>query len=205
MIVGADGVVRVSFRIPGPADHLQIGPSGEVWVSFGDQGRNRVALAAEALVCFSRDLEPTFRFNQVARQRDLPLLYVCYALNVNSDGDVYAYYYPASAEDYFPLARIRDNDISDFWQITTAGAHALIVDGTRALLAGTYEEPQRLTVLDLASGEAEEATAVDQDGRPIPFGDRQGHPLASRSVWGRGNVLYLLDARGVWAITVPMK
>jgi hypothetical protein len=195
MVVDAGGEVRERFAISDGVEHVQIDPDHNLWVGYFDEGVvGYLTLAPEGLVRFGPSREATFRFNTLARTRGIPELWDCYALNVASGRDVYTYYYGESVDEYFPVVHIRDGDIADVWRITTVrGAHGLAVDGTRALFSGVYQRPQRLNLVDLKTGVARAITATDDTGRLIAF----------EHAWGRGNILYLLDARGVWALTVP--
>ncbi len=205
MIVTADGTESQRFTLFDGIEDVQIDLANRVWVSYFDEGVfGGQELPAEGLVCFDANLVPTLRFNSLAIARGIPEMYDCYALNVAPTADTYAYYYGESAERYFPLVHLRDGQVADVWQITTVrGAHSVAVGTTHALFGGAYRHPERLALVDLATGETEDILAVDQDGRPIITTANEGSPLASVLIWGRGNCLYFLDRRGVWELAIP--
>jgi hypothetical protein len=205
IIVDWDGAVRRRFTLSDGIEDTQVDPAGRLWVSYFDEGIfSGLDLSREGLVCFSRDLEPTLRFNTLAQRGGLPQMYDCYALNVASHHDAYTYYYGESVDTYWPLVHLCDGNIAQMWQITAVqGAHALAIDDTRVLFGGAYQHPERLTLVDLATGAWEEAIAADDDGQPIKVLVDASRPLASPPIWGRGRLLYVLDARGIWELAIP--
>jgi len=103
----------------------------------------------------------------------------CYALNVATDA-VWIYYYTD-----FDLMRIAADGSVRRWRTQTSGAHALAVDGARALLVGSYGKPLSATLCRLSNASVTAISKVDirhADGR-VPSG----------KVVGRGDALYAVE------------
>lgn len=205
MIVTTDGIVQRRLTLSDGIEDVQVDAADRIWVSYFDEGVfSGLEFSAEGLVCFAPNLDPILRFNTLARSRGLPQMYDCYALNVASTRDTYAYFWGASDVSYFPFVRLRNGDVAHHWQITTVkGAHAVAIDRVQALFGGGYQHPGRLTLMDLATGKSEEVVATDSDGQPITEANEPDGVSTTPLIWGRGNRLYLLDHRGVWELTVP--
>lgn len=202
LVVDRDGKVSERLSLGGGVQTVQKSASS-LWVGYSDEGIFKyTGISRDGLVHLDRNFQPIFRFNRSARGHGFPLMYDCYALNVASSGDVFTYYY--SAKEYFPLAHIRDDHIVQIWPIQhLLGAYAFAIAESRLLLAGAYRNPQRLTLLDLQTDISDEAIAVDGEGNVLTFAEQSRYEIHSPTVWGRGDTLYLLDERGVWAVAVP--
>lgn len=195
-------MVGKRFRVHSGVEDIQADLAGNLWVSYEDEATMAGSgIAEEGLGIRGPDLAPRFRFNSLAKQRGLPRILNVYALNVAPEGDAYAYYYGVKPKDpwCFTFLHLHDAKLVDARKIAQVeGAKALAVDGSRLLLARVYDDPQRLTLLDLATGNSERIAAVDPEGQEIRVLDDFPSLLNRRPYWGRGSVLYLLDARGVW-------
>ncbi|HEX5415779.1 MAG TPA: hypothetical protein VFZ25_08925 [Chloroflexota bacterium] len=204
LVVGEDGVVQRRFRLHYGVGDVQVDTAGNLWIGYEDEATmGGSGLAREGLAGLGPELAPRFRFNSLAKQRGLPRILNVYALNVASARDGYAYYYGVRLNDpwCFTLVQLRDAKLVGARKITELeGAHAFAVDDDRLLLAGVYGDRQRLTLLDLATGESETVVAVDPEGREIRVVEDFLSLMNQRPYWGRGSILYLLDARGVWEV-----
>ena len=70
------------------------------------------------------------------RPRVLPLIYDCYALNVDGEDAVVCFYGLAIAK--FHLVSVRADVATEHGISPVTGVHGLVVDGARALLVGGY-------------------------------------------------------------------
>jgi hypothetical protein len=95
-IVDVSGDVLEAFHAGDGVEDVQTTGSGEIWISYFDEGIFRGDdLGQGGLVCLDDAGRQRFSFNQLATAADLPPIYDCYALNVASDDDVWLHYYDA--------------------------------------------------------------------------------------------------------------
>jgi hypothetical protein len=183
-VLDRDGtLVRQLSLGEGIAD-VQTTSGSDVWVSYFDEG---VFKAGEpGLACFDHVGERVFAFNSsIANNDDVPIIHDCYAMNVESDNEVWLYYYSA-----FPLVRLVDKQLAGIWPRTPGlGAHAFAVGERSVLFAGDYGDTTTITRHFPESGRAEMARAIGQ-GQAVEF---------TRAA-GRGDSLYLLTNTAIWLV-----
>jgi hypothetical protein len=184
-IVGPTGDALGTFRAGNGIEDLQTTASGDIWISYFDEGVFRGDGFGQAgLVCLDDTGQLRFSFNEVAPRANLPPIYDCYALNVSSDDDVWLHYYEA-----FPLVHLhRREATSIFGDLPVDGGHALAINGQQVLLAGVAGD--EIWFFSIGSRVAEQLTPVDAAGLPL-------HP---QSPTARGSRLYFSDRDALWAI-----
>jgi len=138
--------------------HVLTTPTGYVWVGYIDEGVfGNGGPGAHGLVRFAPDLTVDWGCPE-------GLISDCYALNV--DGET-AWTCPYAD---FPVLRIRNGEIRE-WRNPVAGAHGLLVHGSRVALVSGYDLPHdRLTVGELRDEfhPTEEWTLTLPEGQPLP-------------------------------------
>lgn len=183
------------FTVGDGIQDLRTTPNGSTWASYFDEGvfgnygwngPGPECIGSSGCVCFDADGTPCFRFSPKDAGTDA----ICdaYAMNVVNDGDVWLYFYTE-----FPIVHIL-NGAYRAWECGIAGARALAVNESRALLFGDYEEPNLVRVLRLSpegktTGEAE-----------MLLTDESGVAIDNARAFGVGKNLYLLRGREVLVV-----
>ena len=181
-VFGNDGKLLESFRTADAVADAQISATGDIWVSYFDESDEG------QLDCFDDRGQRLFTYHPLWEEHDLPPLVDSYALNVSSDTETWVYYYSD-----FPLVHLVDRRLAGHWDASTVpGAHAVAVDGHRALCAGRYNRPNGLFLFDLQTGSVEELQAAYESGRDVSL---------EGSRWlGRGPRLYIGDSFHLYTI-----
>ena len=98
-IYGNDGELVKSFHVGDGIEDLQTTETGDVWVSYFDEGVfGDLPLGSSGLVCFSLDGAVHFQFSREWRPDGLQFVADCYVVNVVTNEDVWFCYYES-----FPL------------------------------------------------------------------------------------------------------
>jgi len=171
-----------AFHLGDGIESVQTTPNGEaIWVSYFDEGVfGGGGLEYNGLVCFDRDGTPTLRFSELPHgDLTVPDIADCYALNVASDTETWAYYYTD-----FPLVQIKSGEVESVRNdLKIAGSKAFAVFNNRALMGGGYNETDRLHLLNLRNEKLHKKIVhpVTESGDDIPTTD----------AFARGRFLYL--------------
>ncbi|WP_432866724.1 hypothetical protein [Microbispora rosea] len=182
----AGELLREGVLGDGIAD-VQTTPSGEIWVSYFDEGvygnfgwgeaEGPAPIGSPGLIRFRSDLDVAWRYPY---DSTFGAISDCYALNVVGE-EAWAYYYTD-----FPIVRIGTDAVAG-WSTEVHGAHALVVADDRAVLVGGYGEDRHRLVVGSLQGEAfsadRPARLVMPDGRPVP---------RTATVLGRGSELHVV-------------
>ncbi len=177
-VYNTEGEEEWSFHAGDGIEEVQTTRDAQVWVSYFDEGvYGDQEPGRSGLVAFDERGRIVFRFDEMPGPSSS--ISDCYALNVASDRDVWAYYYTD-----FPLVHVRDRRFGREWQrVPVRGSHAFAVTEGRALFAGSYEVRELLFLVDLDTMEADALRPVDQDGNEVRFDQ----------AFGRGSRLYLVS------------
>ncbi|WP_127508208.1 hypothetical protein [Actinoplanes solisilvae] len=127
------------------------------------------------------------------RTGELPLIYDCYALNVDGEDAVVCFLGMEVLQ--FPIVSVRDGTATDHGTSPVPGVHGLLVDGDRALLVGGYPPDfDVLTATSLGMG-ASGSDAVSRLIRP------DGRELRQARRFCRGGTLYVFFDGTICATT----
>jgi hypothetical protein len=140
-------------------------------------------LSKHGLVCYDDRLAATWRY---PRTGELPLIFDCYALNVDGEDAVVCFLGMRLAT--FHLVSVRAGVATDHGISPVAGVHGLLIEGVKALLVGGYPpEFDVLTPIQLgtavSSGDGVIRRLTRPDGREVWHARR----------FCRGPVLYVFD------------
>jgi hypothetical protein len=182
-----------SFDVGDGVESVQVSPSGEIWVSYFDEGIfGRSALAAEGVVCL--DAAGQVLHTPTTNQLRLPPIIDCYAMNVCRNGDVWLFYY-----DAFPLVRIRNGRVQTVVSNVPHAAHyakAVAVHGDDVLFGGRYDGKSDLLVrYSLRTRQAEELLLRGPEGECISYERAFGRDCSLYFV--AGDSLLSVDLRTV--------
>jgi hypothetical protein len=163
---------------------VQATSSGVIWTSFFDEGvfgnygwQNPVG--ASGLVAWDSDGNKLYEF----QPRDgLDSICDCYALNVESEEDVWLYYYTE-----FPLVRLRRRHIESVWKMPLGGSDAFAVSAGHALFRGGYKDRDTYQLFSLGPGGEPKLVAK------IELRDKNGSKLVAGRVVGRADTIHLVS------------
>ncbi|PYX51931.1 MAG: hypothetical protein DMG76_30690 [Acidobacteria bacterium] len=122
---------------------------------------------------------------------ELDAMSVCYALNVQSDDDVWCYYYTD-----FPLVHLHGQKIVSVLQIPVSGSDAFAVWGNHALFRGECKNHDTYRLLSLSS--AGEATLLAE----IELYNREGVKITAERVVGRADNIHFLSGQVLYKVGV---
>lgn len=183
-VYGVDGTRRRAFRTGDGVQSIQATVTGDVWVSYFDEGifgncswGDGEPPSASGLARFDTEGLVTHRFSPPAGGGEI---HDCYALNVAQE-HVWAYYYSA-----FDLVRIDRAGRCRAWRTPVAGADALTVHRNRVLLYGGYGDERAAAVVGRLGADGLE------DLQSLGIVGSGGDTLVPDRVVGRGQFLHLL-------------
>lgn len=163
---------------------VQATSSGVIWTSYFDEGvfgnygwQNPVG--ASGLVAWDSAGNKLYEFEP----RDgLDSICDCYALNVESEDDVWLYYYTA-----FPLVRLRRRQIESVWKIPLRGSDAFAVSAGHALFHCGYKDRDTCQLFSVGPGAEPKLVAT------IVLRDENGSQLVPGWVVGRADTIHLVS------------
>jgi hypothetical protein len=162
---------------------VQTTSGGMIWTSYFDEGVFgnygwECPVGASGLVAWDSAGIKVYEF----QPRDgLDSICDCYALNVESEEDVWLYYYTE-----FPLVRLRRRKIESIWKMPLGGSGAFAISGGHALFRGEYKDWDTYQLFSLGT-----------DGKPelvakIELLDKNGNKLVAERVVGRADAIHLV-------------
>lgn len=174
---------------------VQATSRGTIWTSYFDEGIFgnygwQSPVGASGLVAWDSAGSKMYEFEP---RNGLDSICDCYALNVESDEDVWLYYYTE-----FPLVRLRDRKIESVWKMPLDGSGAFAVSAGHALFRGGYKDAETYQLFSLGPGGTPELLAK------IELRDKNGEKLVAGRVVGRGNVIHLVSDGFLYRFDVQM-
>lgn len=172
-------------------EHLQTTARGEIWTGYFDEGVfGDDPISTTGLVAWDAQGTSVFRYDPPA---PLDSMADCYALNLASHDETWLCYYTG-----FPLVQLRDHRIVRSWTLPdpAIGSHAFAVHHRHVLFAGGYRHRDTYHLLSLDDGPQACAAAS------FELIDEDGEPLRAARVAGRGDTLYLLSGRRIYACDI---
>jgi hypothetical protein len=161
---------------------VQATTEGAIWTSFFDEGVFgnygwQSPVGASGLVAWDSGGNKLYEFQPSA---SLDSICDCYALNVESEEDVWFYYYTE-----FPLVRLHCREIQSVWRMPLRGSNAFAISVDHALFRGGYEERDTYHLFSL--GPDGKATMVAK----FELRDQNGSKLVASRVVARADTIYL--------------
>jgi len=179
-----DGTFSREILLGDGINSVQTTQRGVIWTSFSDEGIFGnfgwdAPLGASGLVAWDGTGNKLFEFQP---SQGLDSMCDCYALNVESEQDVWCYYYTE-----FPLVRLRDRKIESIWRMSLGGSDAFAVSDEYALFRGGYRERDTYRLFRLGSaGEVELLSELE-------LLDLNGERIIAERVVGRGDAIHLIS------------
>ena len=182
-VYSSEGAVVGQGSLGDGISHMLVSEAGDLWVGYFDEGVfGGAEVASHGLARFTPELEVAWVYPFGTSFGPID---DCYALNVG--GDVaWAYYY-----SNFPIVRLGNDKVSG-WATDLSGGHALLVEGSRALVLGGYENGDRVVRGSLSSDETFHVseTGLLRADEEVPLSG------PTRGI-SRGSVLHMFAGR-VW-------
>jgi hypothetical protein len=168
---------------------------GRIWVAYGDEGifgnfgwgsPGPTPVGAAGLVCFAETGEKIWEYpaNSDGMMAD------CYALNVSGPEASICFYTD------FPVCRISSDFELTYWKTELAGCRAFAISKSTALFSGQYKDSPDTAYLGRFETDGLMSTRQVRLLLPDGSGTPKGQLL------GRGQHLYLFDARSVYRATL---
>lgn len=172
---------------------VQATSNGVIWTSYFDEGVFgnygwTDPVGASGLVAWGSDGNRVFAFQP---REDLDSICDCYALNVESEDDVWFYYYTE-----FPLIRLRRREIESIWKMPVGGSDAFAVSAGHVLFRGGYENRDTYLLYSLGSGSKPKLVAE------IELRDTSGGKLVTDRVVGRAGAIHMIKDGFLYRVEV---
>lgn len=161
----------------------------KVWVSYFDEGIFGSygwdsPLGCAGLVEWTLDGEKSYEFEP---SDGLDYMADCYSLNIDLNGDVWCYYYTE-----FPIVRIIDRAIADYWESPVQGASRFSVSFPYVLFVGGYEDKSLFQLVKLHQDR--KANII----RKFRLVDKQGATIEPEQIAVRGQKMAVFIAGRVY-------
>jgi len=127
-----DSTLRRSFSLGDAIESTQTTSTGEIWTSYFDE---YLIQDLHGLHRWDRHGNEVYRYQPVAGLNSIDFIADCYAMNVVSDDTIWIYYYTD-----FPLVKIIDDEIVDYWQSSIYGSHWFAVHNNHIVFVGSYDD-----------------------------------------------------------------
>jgi hypothetical protein len=172
---------------------VQATSNGTIWTSFFDEGVFGnfgwdEPIGSSGLVAWDSTGNKIYGFQPTD---GLDSICDCYALNVESDTDVWLYYYTE-----FPLVHLHHKKIQSVWNMPISGSDGFAVSGSRALFRGGYGDRDTYHLFSLNNNGKVKLLKL------LKFTDEARQTIIAESVVGRGGSLYILSNGLVYGVFV---
>jgi hypothetical protein len=172
---------------------VQTTSDGVIWTSFFDEGVFgnygwQSPVGASGLVAWNSSGKKLYEFRPSA---GLDSICDCYALNVESEEDVWFYYYTE-----FPLVRLHARKIEATWKMPLGGSEAFAVSAQHALFRGGYKDRDTYQLFSLGRNGKVELIAK------IELRDEDGIKLMTNRVIGRAGAIHLVSNGFLYRVDV---
>jgi hypothetical protein len=172
---------------------VQATSGGVIWTSYFDEGVFgnfgwQSPVGASGLVAWDSAGNKVYEFEP----RDgLDSICDCYALNVESEKDVWLYYYTE-----FPLVRLRRREIESVWKMPLGGSGAFAVSAGHALFRGGYKDQDTYHLFSLGPRGKPELVAK------IELRDQNGGRLVAGRAVGRADAIHFVSDGFLYRVDV---
>lgn len=192
-VYSRDGKFIRSILLGDGIQSVQTTSDGLIWTSFFDEGIFgnfgwKDPLGASGLVAWDFAGNKLYEFDPPV---GLDTMCDCYALNVESDNDVWCYYYTE-----FPLVHLRDRKVETFWEAPIKGSSAFAVFAGHALFRGGYKEGDTYHLYSLESNQQMKEVAQ------IELQDNNNNKLVAERVVARGDAIHLLSGGNLYSVEI---
>lgn len=185
-----------SFHMGDGIEDVQVTQTGEIWASYFDEGVFGESIGTSGLLCFDRQGNKIFdfeKFIEESKNKMIPYIADCYALNVCSDETVYLYYYTD-----FPLLAVHNKTDFELFQEEVlskspiGGSHAFAVWDSTVLFAHGYKQKGLLYLYSKNNQEILTLQPVNEKNEKINY----DYAVA------RANIMLLVSKDNVYLVDI---
>lgn len=191
-VYSLDGQFRREILLGDGIQSVQATTRGEIWTSYFDEGVFgnygwKPPVGEAGLVAWDANGDKLYEYQPAG----LDAICDCYALNVESDADVWCYYYTE-----FPLVHLRDRKIKAHWEMPVRGSDAFAVFGGYALFRGGYGARDTYHLFSLP-----------HDKKPVPvqqyeFVNPERQPLVAGWATARSDAIHFIADGSLYRVDV---
>jgi hypothetical protein len=186
------GALRSAVEFGDAIESIQTTTDGHIWVSYFDEGVFGGGIGRQGLVCFDSSGKDLFKYGDFAEQNDLPMICDCYALNVDSIGDVWLNYYTD-----FPLVKLHEQKLEKMWTEFGALGNAFAIRGDEIIYMTKGQISARSMAIEPCG---EPLSEIPRDGAGV---DLIATPQRCADTAGRGSAFILNTGDAVYSTSVP--
>ena len=145
-VFSVDGTLKREFIVGDDFDDVKTTVNGDIWVGYIDramsyppeakEGDPEYPIGVAGLNKFNTYGERIYQYNPID---GLDGMFHCYAINVDSDNTLWTYYY----YDTFPLVKIVNDEIVDYWQSPVRGSGQIAIRNNLVIFCGTYGDKDK--------------------------------------------------------------
>ena len=186
-----DGKFIRSMLLGDGIQSVQATSDGVIWTSFFDEGVFgnfgwEDPIGVSGLVAWDSEGNKLYEFQP---PEGLDSICDCYALNVESEDDVWFYYYTE-----FPLVHLHHNRVESFWEMPIGGSDAFAISAGKAMFRGGYKERDSYYLFSLGPDNQVGQTAK------VQLQDNRGNNLVAERAVGRANAIHLISGGFLYRI-----
>jgi hypothetical protein len=188
-----DGTFAREILLGDGIESVQATSQGVIWTSYFDEGVFgnfgwQDPVGASGLVAWDAAGNRLYDFQP---NDGLDSICSCYALNVESEEDVWLYYYTE-----FPLVHLHGREINSVWKMALKGSRAFAISAGHALFCGGYKDRDTYQLFSLVPG-----------GKPslladIELQDQNGSKLVASRVVGRADTIHIVSDGFLYGVDV---
>ena len=172
---------------------VQATSKGKIWTGFFDEGVFgnfgwEEPVGESGLVAWNPKGKKVYAFQP---PKGLDAICHCYALNVESEEDVWCHY-----DGEIPLVHIHRNKVKSFWKVPGGGSDAFAVSKGRVLFRGGDGERDWYSLFSL------EDAGQTKEGAKIQLQGPDGNNLIAEWAAGRGDAIHLIGGGSLYRIDV---
>lgn len=132
-----NGVLKRAFSLGDAIESTQTTSKGEIWTSYFDEGFDQSFgnIDITGLHRWDSNGNEIYRYHPIIGLNTIDVIMDCYAMNALSDNTVWIYYYTD-----FPLVKIVDDKIIDYWHPPIKGSHWFAVYNNHIVFVGCYDD-----------------------------------------------------------------
>jgi hypothetical protein len=187
-----DGRFKREILLGDGVGPIQTTSEGVIWTGFFDEGIFGNygwddPVGHSGLIAWNTNGDKLYEFQPI---EELDGMVDCYALNVESNENIWCYYYSE-----FPLVQIYNRQIQNYWHIPIAGSPAFAGSANHALFSGGYEDDS-YTLFSLGTDHQVEEVAK------IGLQDMNGKKLIVPRITGRANALYFISNEQLYQLNI---
>jgi hypothetical protein len=189
-----DGIFTREILLGDGIQSVQSTADGIIWTSYFDEGVFgnfgwHTPVGASGLVAWDATGNKVYEFEPAA---GLDSICDCYAMNVESDNDVWCYYYTE-----FPLVKLHRRKIASIWKLPLGGSDGFAIGRGYALFRGGYRDRDVYRLFSLKQGGTAKLKSE------LVLCDENGSKLVADWLAARGDRICFISNGSLYHVDVP--